>query len=96
MKVVVKEQVYDDLSEIAKWYELQSPNLGVLFLNEWENTLEYVSDNPAACQIRHKNFRHSKINRFPYLIVFEIENNSVIVYAVIHSRRIPSRRYRRR
>lgn len=34
MRVVVKEEVFDDLTSIVQWYEKQSHNLGIKFLDE--------------------------------------------------------------
>jgi len=96
MKLIIKEGVYDDLTAIVNWYENQSANLGVNFLEEWENTLKVISKNPSIFQLQYKEFRHSKILRFPYLIIFEIDNSEVIVYAVIHSYRKPAKRYKKR
>ncbi len=96
MKLIIKEEVYNDLTDIVNWYENQSANLGLNFLDEWENALKVVSKNPAIFQLQYKNFRHSKILRFPYLIIFEIDNAEVIVYAVINSYRKPAKRYKRR
>jgi plasmid stabilization system protein ParE len=95
MKVIVKEEVYDDLINIIKWYESESPGIGIRFLNEWEETLKYISKNPRAFQIKYKSFRHCKVNRFPYLVIFEIENNVLVVFAVVHAHRKPARRYKR-
>jgi plasmid stabilization system protein ParE len=96
MKVVVKEEVYSDLLQIVKWYEAKSPEIALAFLDEWEQSLTFVSENPFAFQIKFKNFRHSKVTRFPYLIIFEIENAEIIIYSVIHCSRKPTKRYKRR
>jgi toxin ParE1/3/4 len=96
MKVLIKEEVYDDLIEAVRWYEKQSPNLGIRFFNEWEEALATVAKTPFIFQFQYKNFRHSKINRFPYLIIFEIEDSLIIVYAVIHAHRKSSARYKRK
>ena len=97
MNINVKEEVLDDLTAIVKWYEKQSTNLGIRFLDEWEKALSDISNNPFACQVKYKKFRHFRIKHFPYLIIFEIEKSSiVIVYAVIHGHRNPRSRYRRK
>ncbi len=94
MKLTVKEEVYDDLADIVNWYENQSAGFGEKFLNEWENTLKFVARNPSAFQTQFKSFRHAKVIRFPYLVIFEIDTAEVIVYMVIHTSRKPGKRYR--
>ena len=96
MKLAVKEEVYDDILEIVKWYELQLQGLGKKFLDEWYNELELVAKTPFSYQIKNKEFREARIKGFPYLIIFEIDPDEVVVYAVIHARRNPRKRYKRK
>ena len=96
MNTIVKEEVYDDLTNISQWYESNAPGLALNFLHDWEDSLKEVERNPYIFQIKFKNFRHCKLQKFPYLIIFEIEKNSIIVYAVIHGHRKPSIRYKKR
>jgi mRNA-degrading endonuclease RelE of RelBE toxin-antitoxin system len=94
-ELVVKEEVENQLSKTALWYDQQQQGLGSTFFEEWENTTEYISNYAEGCAKKYKEFRHAMLKRFPYLVVYEIEGNNVIIYALIYAGRHPSKRYKK-
>ena len=93
--IEVKEQAAHQLAEAFLWYEQQQENLGMKFLEEWENTTTYIAEHAESCQKKYKEFRQAILKHFPYLIVYEIEGNSVIIYSIINAKRHPSKRYKK-
>ena len=93
--VEVKEKAALQLTQAFLWYEEQQQYLGVAFWEEWESTVEYISRHPEGCSKKYKNFRQAIFRRFPYLIIYEIETDKVIVYSIINAKRHPSRRYKK-
>jgi ParE toxin of type II toxin-antitoxin system, parDE len=87
--LLVKEEAIADIYEIANWYNEQKNNLGFDFLSELELTFKAITKNPSNYQIQKKKLRQILLNRFPYVAVFEIIDNDVIVYGVIHCKRNP-------
>jgi hypothetical protein len=74
------------------YYEECKTGLGERFLNTLEDYLDIVLKNPQHYQIKRKPYREALIKDFPYLIIFEIEADKVIVYAVFNTWRNPDKK----
>jgi hypothetical protein len=88
--------VDDDISNAVEWYESKQKGLGEKFLDDWENTVTYILSNPYSFSKKVKSFRHAVLKNFPYLIVYEIIDNLVVIYAVINGKQHPKKRYTRK
>ncbi len=88
--------VDDDISNAVEWYESQQKGLGARFIDDWENTASYILSNPFTFAKKRKSFRQAVLKNFPYLIVYEITDNLIIIYAVINGARHPKKRYIRK
>lgn len=84
--LVVKAEVIQDLSAAFEWYEQKQIGLGTQFLDEVEKYYDRITQNPEHYQ-SHENQRIAVMNRFPYKIVYEIEEEMIVVYAVYHDKR---------
>ena len=78
-KLIFVKGVDDDLADAVEWYEDRQINLGLKFIKDWEMTLDYVMTEPLSFEIRHKIFRHANFKTFPFIIVFEIEKNTITI-----------------
>ena len=94
-KIEFKEEALEDVKSAYKYYEESAEGLGDDFLNKLEEYIIIIEDNPFLFEAKHKPFREVKIKRFPYLIVYEIEENKVIVYSVFHTKRSPQNKYQK-
>ena len=96
--IVIKEEARLDTATAYNYYENERQGLGEEFLDELVKRYDDLSDHPF-----HYGFiddqqiiRDVKVDRFPYVIIFEVIDNSVIVYAVHNTWRHPKRRLRNR
>lgn len=83
------------VQEAFNWYEEQQAGLGDLFLAELENGFDKLEIWPLSYTIIKKNYRQFILRTFPYVIVYEILNDAVIVYAVFHTSRNPRKKFKR-
>lgn len=81
-----------EILEAYDWYELQREGLGAEFLSELEVFYDGLLRNPNSYGYYDEPVRQGKINRFPYLIVFEIFDESVVVYSVFMTRQNPGKK----
>ncbi len=95
-EIEVKEIALTRLLKAVSWYDDQKEGLGLSFLEEWEAVLDYISAHAEGCQIRYKSFRQAMFKRFPYLVIYEIEGNKVVVYNVINTSRSIKKRYKKK
>jgi hypothetical protein len=91
----VKREADLELTSIFSYYDSISNNLGDKFLDSWELAIKKVCKNPLGFEIKHKKFRQALISKFPYLIIFEIHDNAIVVYAIIHAKKHPVKRYKK-
>jgi toxin ParE1/3/4 len=69
------------------WYEEQKEGLGDLFLSELSRCYTKLEKNPLFYQKLKKNYRHLVLNKFPYVLIFEIIGEEIIIFAVFHTAR---------
>jgi len=77
------------------WYEEQQTGLGDRFLNELEECYDKIESMPEIYAKIKSNFRQIILPVFPYVIVFEILKNDIVVYAVFHTSRNPRKKFKR-
>ncbi|GBD98613.1 plasmid stabilization system protein [bacterium BMS3Abin07] len=78
-KVIVRPEAEDDLKEAFSWYEDKRKGLGYDFL--------FVNRNPEIHPMEYKGTRKHVIKRFPYKIIYLVEEEKIIILAVIHGKR---------
>ncbi|CAN5414937.1 hypothetical protein BH11BAC1_BH11BAC1_08460 [soil metagenome] len=91
--VQFREDVFSEIHDIYNWYELKSKGLGKIFLDELDSCFKLISSNPFLFQKKIKKFRSALTRRFPYLIIFEIEKENILIYHVRHTSRNPKLKF---
>lgn len=86
-QLVFQTEAIIDIQEAYIWYEEQKDGLGDEFLEELEIGQHKISNHPQYYAGVNNRFRRLKINRFPYIVVYEIEENCIIVIAVRHTKK---------
>ncbi|HAV63325.1 MAG TPA: hypothetical protein DCY13_13290 [Verrucomicrobiales bacterium] len=98
-RVEFRPEVEEDVAEAAAWYEERQPGLGARFVEEIIHVWDDLSTNPLLDCRRHptRNIRWRYPDRFPYRIIYEVDEEAriVVVAAVIHAAR-HDRHWRRR
>jgi len=80
-----------DLREAKAWYEDQRPGLGEQFALAVVATIEAIVENPYRFPVVYRQRRRAGVKRFPYGIIFEVEDRRIVVLACFHGRRNPKR-----
>jgi len=88
-KILIRAEAEDDLREAFLWYEDKRFGLGYDFLLQIEVGLKFIERNPKVHQVEYKGTREHFVKRFPYKIIYFLENNKIVILAVIHSKRNP-------
>jgi plasmid stabilization system protein ParE len=89
-RVIVRPEAEDDLKEAYSWYEDKRTGLGYDFLLQVDAGLNFIARNPNIHPIEYKGTRKHLVKRFPYKIIYLVQNEQIIVLAVIHGRRSPA------
>jgi toxin ParE1/3/4 len=90
-QVEFRPEVEQDVAEAAAWYEARNSGLGLEFVEETISVWNALALNPLLNCCRHptKNIRWRYPERFPYRIIYEVDESrqTVLVVAVLHAAR---------
>jgi plasmid stabilization system protein ParE len=86
-KLQVRQLAAREIIEAYDWYELQKEGLGEVFLTELDIFYESLFRNPFTYSFYQEPIRQGKIGRFPYVLVFEVVENTIVVYSVFMTKR---------
>ncbi len=78
-----------ELTEVARYYEAQAPGLGRDFLTEFDRTLAFLLQFPGAGRALPDGSRRVSLRRFPYHLIYWVEQHRVLLLAIAHQRRRP-------
>lgn len=78
-----------DLAEAVQYYERAAPGLGLEFLGEVERTVERILQHPEAWTRIAEHHRRCRTRRFPYGLIYTVEQDVIIICAVMNLRRHP-------
>src|SRR3989337_654156 len=85
----IHEAAEAELNEAAEFYDLKSPGLGSVFLDEVEKGIEIISEFPEASPLVRGRVRKKELIRFPYSLVYSLRLNEIRILAVAHQKRRP-------
>ena len=90
-RIKIDQDALNDLTEIVKWYNNQSQNLGLRFHKQVKSQINSLKTHPFISSIRYKNIRCMLVNKFPFMIHYVINENENIVeiYSIFHTSRNP-------
>ena len=75
------------------WYESQQNNLGEIFLASLNDCFSRVQFQPKANSKIKKNYRQARLKKFPYVVVYVIIKEEIIVFSIFHTSRDPKNKY---
>lgn len=87
--LTVRREAELDIDSTFEYFEMQRVGLGHDFFLCIEECLSKIERNPIHYRIIYKELRRIAVRRFPYRILYLVQNNSVIMTAVFHARKDP-------
>ncbi|MFX1707173.1 type II toxin-antitoxin system RelE/ParE family toxin [Chitinophaga sp. CC14] len=92
--VVILLSAEKEIAEAFSWYEEQKEGLGDRFIKTLRRHITHLADYPEHYQTHHQNYRKSKLDSFPYVIVFKLykSQKEIIVSSIFHTSRKPTRK----
>jgi plasmid stabilization system protein ParE len=88
-RLEIQPDAITDIEEAAQWYEDREPGLGADFARSIFERIESLRTKPLIHLLRdrRRNVRWVLAHRFPYRIVYRMQNELVKVFAVVHTAR---------
>ena len=89
-QVILKLEAHQDIFEAILWYESKREGLGKEFYAEVEKVKKILSINPTIFEIKYRSkVRLVRTERFPYIVVYVINDNNVVILAIVSTHRHP-------
>lgn len=91
-KSIILPLAKEDIKEAALWYNKKQIGLGKRFTAQVREKVQFIKQNPKACNVRYNKVRTAVLNVFPFMLHYSIDekNKVVLVSAVLHTRRNPN------
>lgn len=90
---IVHPEADAEIADAAEYLEDHRAGYGYLFLDELQRAVDYLDQYPESMQFKFGQMREMRLKRFDYVVVYEIHQNEIHIYHVVHTSRHPDRRY---
>jgi len=87
--LIILPKAEKDIEEAYLWYEDKRAGLGYDFILNLEAGFEQIKRDPYVFKKEYKETRKHLMKRFPFKIIYLIENSKIVIIAVLHGRRNP-------
>jgi plasmid stabilization system protein ParE len=83
------EQALVEAEAAALWYLERSPTAAVRFSIELDEAEAAILERPEAWPTGEHGTRRYLLHRFPFAVIYRIEESRIVIVAVAHARRRP-------
>ena len=89
MEIEILEIAKQEYDSAAEFYEVRQHGLGARFKSEIKQSLLRIKQFPQISPVDEHEIRKLSLLRFPYKIVYSLQNNVILVVAFAHMHRSP-------
>lgn len=91
LKLRLNSKANSDFDNIFEYYEKVSSKIADEFLEDIENCLRFLANNPEAGRlIEETEIREWVFQNWPYVIPYQILQNEIVVLRIYHTSRNPN------
>lgn len=89
MKYVFHPEALNEYADAVKYYTQQKAELAQAFINAVEDAVYRIRESPNRWRLVDDNVRQCLTRKFPYGILYTIEQDYILILAVMHCSREP-------
>ena len=89
MRVLFTSFARQELEDAVRYYELEFSGLGSRFKEEVRKAALRIAEYPQAWSIERGDVRKYLLHKFPYKLMYSVEEDHILVIAVAHQHRKP-------
>jgi plasmid stabilization system protein ParE len=89
MRVIFTRIARQELEDAVRYYELEYSGLGLRFKEEVRKASLRVAEYPQAWSIEWGDVRKCLLHKFPYKLMYSVEEDHILIIAVAHQHRKP-------
>jgi plasmid stabilization system protein ParE len=89
MKYVFHPEALTEYAEAVEYYLQQGSEVAQAFIDTVENAVYQIRESPARWGVIDEDVRRYLTQKFPYGILYTIEQDYILILAVMHCSRKP-------
>jgi toxin ParE1/3/4 len=89
LRYVFHPEALTEYAEAVQYYTGQRVEIAQAFINAVEDTIYRIRESPARHGVIEDDVRRCMTQRFPYGILYTIEQDYILIVAVMHCSREP-------
>jgi len=90
----IKQEAVAEIEDAYYYYEEQKAGLGDFFQKFIDKTFASIIKSPAGFNKVTNDRRQAVVEKFPFVIIYEVFDNTIVVFAVFHTSRNPKKKIR--
>lgn len=87
--IIIKPIAEEDIKVALDWYNEINKSLSKKLLEKIAISLEKIKENPEHYQKRYQEIRIVFTKKFPYGIYYTLENSTIYIHAILHTKQNP-------
>ncbi len=84
LNIIIQQDAENDINSIFDWYEEQRSGLGREFAQELSASTDSILDAPPLYSEQYRGIRRALLRRFPIGIYYLLNEDRIVVLAVLH------------
>ena len=92
MRVIFSRIAGQELEDTVRYYDLEYSGPGRRFKEEVRKAALRIAEYPKAWSIERGEVRKGLLHKFPYKLMYSVEEDHILVIAVTHQHRKPDYR----
>ncbi len=89
MEINISPSAREETIAAARYYEEEASGLGKAFMGALRIGLRRIRKYPNASTIIRGKYRRHLLDRFPFGVIYRIDNDVITIVAIMHLRRKP-------
>lgn len=87
---------FEEYKEAVSWYLERSNKAAENFVNEINKKIAIICKDPLRYRNTYKEFRETSLRKYPYSIVYSLdeEKKQVVIVSIFHQKRSPRKKFR--
>ena len=78
-----------DVKKAVMWYRRRSPKAASDFVKELDRAVTTIDEGPERWPIRKGSTRQFLLWRFPFSVIYSVQESVIVIWAVAHGSRRP-------
>lgn len=89
MRALFRQEALEEALEAQAWHEDRAPGLGLEFARAVDAAVAAIRRHPQAFPRIESDFRRVLLRRFPYALIYLVEDDAIVILACFHHARRP-------